>query len=103
MNCWSLVVDAMQRTAPGATVCLIGLSPSLGRVREAPPGREIHVLGSVNANHRHFRDAAEALARADREWLEGLITRRVPLDRWPEALERRPDDIKPVIEFGVRS
>ncbi|MFL5840611.1 MAG: hypothetical protein ACJ77Z_09200 [Thermoleophilaceae bacterium] len=61
------------------------------------------VLVSVNANHRHFRDAAEALARADREWLEGLITRRVPLDRWPEALERRPDDIKPVIEFGVRS
>jgi hypothetical protein len=54
----------------------------------------------VNANHRHFAAAAETLARADREWLERLITRRVPLDRWTEALARRPDDIKSTIRFG---
>jgi hypothetical protein len=29
-----------------------------------------------------------------------LITRRVPVDRWQEALQRRPDDIKVVLEFS---
>jgi hypothetical protein len=57
------------------------------------------VLGSVNANHRHFSAAADALAGADRGWLEGLITRRVPPDRWGDALDKRPDDIKTIIEF----
>ena len=46
------------------------------------------VFGSVNANKRHYEAAAEALARADRGWLGRMITRRVPLDRWREALER---------------
>jgi hypothetical protein len=30
-----------------------------------------------------------------------LITRRVPLDRWWEALDREPEDIKPVIDIGA--
>ena len=29
-----------------------------------------------------------------------LITRRVPLDRWQEALERQPDDVKVVVELS---
>ena len=29
-----------------------------------------------------------------------LITRRVPLDRWQEALERGPDDVKVVVELS---
>jgi hypothetical protein len=44
--------------------------------------------------------AADALARADQDWLTRLITRRVPLERWSEALERRRDDVKVIIEFG---
>ena len=59
------------------------------------------VFGSVNANRRHYEAAAEALARADRGWLARLITRRVPLDRWQDALQREPDDIKVVIELGA--
>jgi hypothetical protein len=43
--------------------------------------------------------AADALARADKDWLGRMITRRVPLERWSEALERRPGDIKVIIEF----
>ena len=43
--------------------------------------------------------AAQALAQADKAWLGALITRRVPLARWSEALEDRPDDIKVVIHF----
>jgi glucose 1-dehydrogenase len=103
-----LVVQAMQSTAPGAIVCLLGVSPR-GRVLSVDAGalndelvlENDIVFGSVNANHRHFQAAADALAAAERGWLEGLITRRVPLDRWPEALERRPDDIKNVIEFAA--
>jgi glucose 1-dehydrogenase len=102
-----IVVDAMQSNAPGAVVCLLGVSPR-GRVLNVDAGslndelvlENDVVFGSVNANRRHFQAAADALAAADRDWLEGLITRRVPLTSWSEAVERRPDDIKAVIEFG---
>jgi len=57
------------------------------------------VFGSVNANRRHFEQAGEALLGADRRWLERLITRRTPLERWRDALEKAEDDIKNVIEF----
>jgi threonine dehydrogenase-like Zn-dependent dehydrogenase len=102
-----LVVEAMQSTAAGGLVCLIGISPrgrtlsvDVGALNDELVLENDVVLGSVNANHRHFSAAADALAAADRDWLAGLITRRVPLARWPEALERRPDDIKTVIELG---
>jgi threonine dehydrogenase-like Zn-dependent dehydrogenase len=102
-----VVVDAVQATAPGAIVCLTGVSPrgrtlsvDVGALNDELVLENDVVLGSVNANRRHFDAAAQALARADREWLEGLITRRVPLARWAEALDRRPEDIKTVIEFG---
>jgi hypothetical protein len=57
------------------------------------------IFGSVNANRPHYRAAAEALAQADLGWLGRIITRRVPLDKWPDALERRRDDVKTVINF----
>jgi threonine dehydrogenase-like Zn-dependent dehydrogenase len=102
-----LVVDAVQSTAPGGLVCLIGISPrgrtlsvDVGALNDELVLENDVVFGSVNANRRHFAAAAEALAAADRDWLAGLITRRVPLPRWSEALERRPDDIKTVVELG---
>jgi glucose 1-dehydrogenase len=58
------------------------------------------VFGTVNANRRHYQAAAAALANADQGWLDRLITRRVPLDRWSEALQRRPDDVKAIIDLG---
>ncbi len=47
------------------------------------------VFGTVNANRRHYEMAADALAGADQGWLRRLITRRVPLERFSEALEHR--------------
>jgi threonine dehydrogenase-like Zn-dependent dehydrogenase len=101
-----VVVAAMQSTAPGAVVCLLGVS-ARGRTLTVDAGALNNelvlendvVFGSVNANRRHFQAAADALAAADSAWLGGLITRRVPLERWDDALQRRPDDIKNVIEF----
>ena len=40
-------------------------------------------------------------ADADQAWLDRLISRRVPLSNWQEALENRPDDIKVVIDFRL--
>jgi threonine dehydrogenase-like Zn-dependent dehydrogenase len=58
------------------------------------------VIGSVNANLRHYAAAAQALATADRDWLASLITRRVPLDRFRDAFDSRPDDIKVVLTLA---
>ena len=102
-----VVVDAMGHTAPNGIVCLTGIS-SGGHLIQLDAGllnRDIVlendvVFGSVNANRRHYEAAAAALAAADRAWLERLITRRVPLDSWRDALTREDDDIKVVVELG---
>jgi hypothetical protein len=59
------------------------------------------LVGTVNAGRRQWEQAAEALATADPGWLGGLITRRVPLTSWTEALDRQPDDIKVVVDLTV--
>jgi len=58
------------------------------------------VVGSVNANKRHWYKAGEALARADQKWLEGLITRRETPENFRQALDRKPDDIKVIVQFS---
>jgi threonine dehydrogenase-like Zn-dependent dehydrogenase len=58
------------------------------------------VVGSVNANLHHYDLAATALARADLDWLNRLVTRRVPLERAGEAFEPQPDEVKVVITLG---
>jgi len=55
------------------------------------------VFGSVNANRRHYEQAAEVLARADRTWLQRLVSRWVPLGAWADAFAKRADDVKVVI------
>jgi hypothetical protein len=100
-------LDAVDKTGPDGIVCLAGVS-SAGRTLTIDPGalnRELVldnelVFGTVNANRRHYQAAAAGLAKADQSWLERLISRRVPLDRWPDALQRRPDDVKAVIDLG---
>ena len=44
--------------------------------------------------------AAEALARGDRNWLSPLITCLESPENSKQALERKPDDIKVVIQFS---
>jgi threonine dehydrogenase-like Zn-dependent dehydrogenase len=100
----SLVLDAMEHTAGYGLTCLTGVS-SAGRRIELDAGalnRSIvlendAVFGSVNANLDHYRQAADALAKADRDWLTGLISRRVSLAAFADALDRRPDDVKVVL------
>ena len=101
-----LVVDAMRYTAPGAIVCLTGVAPSrslsvdVGEINNEIVLENDVVFGSVNANRRHFEQAAAALSAADRDWLGRLITRSVPLERWQEALDKGDGDIKVVVELA---
>ena len=103
-----VVADAMQGTGRNGIVCLTGVSPA-GRTIDfdvASLNRTMVlendvVFGSVNANRRHYEAAADALARADRDWLRSVISRRVPLDRWSEALERQDDDVKVVVALDA--
>jgi glucose 1-dehydrogenase len=102
----SLVFEVMRHIGPQGIACLTGVS-SGGRKLTVDLGalnRELVlennvIVGSVNANRRHYEAAGQALARADMEWLNALITRRVPLEHWEQALERRPHDVKTVIDF----
>jgi threonine dehydrogenase-like Zn-dependent dehydrogenase len=103
----ALVLDAMACVAPAGIVCLAGVSSSgrampvdvQGLNRELVLDNNV-VFGSVNANRRHYEAAAEALVRAERGWLDRLISRVVPVERWSEALERTPDDVKPIVAFA---
>jgi threonine dehydrogenase-like Zn-dependent dehydrogenase len=102
-----LVLDAMSHVGTGGVVCLTGVS-SGGRTIEIDEGalnrsmvlENVAVVGSVNANRRHYEAAADALAKADRGWLARLVNRRVPLAQWQDALNRKPDDVKVIIEVN---
>jgi threonine dehydrogenase-like Zn-dependent dehydrogenase len=103
----ALIVEGMARCAASGIVCLLGVSPSGQKAefdiggfnRKLVLGNEV-VFGAVNANLSHYRQAADALSRAELSWLDRLITRRVPLSRWREAFTPHRDDIKVVLEFS---
>jgi threonine dehydrogenase-like Zn-dependent dehydrogenase len=102
-----VIVDSIRAVGAGGIVCLTGVG-SGGRttgLAAADVAAEMvlgnnAVVGSVNANKRHWYKAGEALARADRSWLEGLITRRETPEAFAAALTRGPDDIKVVLQFA---
>ena len=102
----SVVIDSIGRSAPDGIVCLAGVSAEghpgnfdVGGLNRKMVLENTVVFGSVNANRRHYRDAAAALAKADKSWLGRLITRRVPLERWREALKVEPGDVKVVLDY----
>jgi threonine dehydrogenase-like Zn-dependent dehydrogenase len=102
----AVVKRVLELKQPNLIVCLTGLSAARSEVKlEVAPFNQSAVLnnqvvfGSVNANRRHYEAAADALARADKAWLERLLTRKVELRKWHEAYERRPGDVKTVLVF----
>jgi threonine dehydrogenase-like Zn-dependent dehydrogenase len=102
-----VVLEVMANGGADGIVCLAGVSSGGRHIpfdvggfnRRAVLSNDV-VFGSVNANRAHYEAAAEALAKADRGWLARLITRRVPLEQWRDAFEKRDKDVKVVIDFG---
>ena len=101
-----VLVDVMKRVGSDGVVCLTGVSSSghplpfdFGNFNRHAVLNNTVTFGSVNANRAHYEAGAAALAKADRQWLSRMVTRRVPLSRWHEAFERRPEDIKVVLQF----
>ena len=103
----SVVREVLGRTAAGGIACLLGVTTpghdfdlDIGALNRTMVLDNDAVFGSVNANHRHYEMAGEALARADKTWLDRLITRREPVEQWTQSLERHADDIKVIIDFS---
>jgi 2-desacetyl-2-hydroxyethyl bacteriochlorophyllide A dehydrogenase len=102
----AIIKQVLGAQTPKRIVCLAGLSGTASDTgldvaafnQSMVLGNGV-VFGTVNANRRHYEAAAAALARAERSWLERLITRRVPLKKWEEAYEKRSGDVKTVMLF----
>ena len=103
-----LIFDLMDTAGANGIVCLTGVSSSgrelpvdVGLLNRRMVLENDVVFGSVNANRRHYQAGAEALAKADRDWLAKVISRRVSLAKWREAYQRTPTDVKVVLEFDT--
>jgi threonine dehydrogenase-like Zn-dependent dehydrogenase len=103
-----LVREAANIAAPGAVIALTGLSAAEARVdldlnlanRRIVSSNGV-LFGSVNAARSHYEMAVRMLARAKPTWLRRLISRRVTLEHWPDAIDRRPDDVKVVLDMAT--
>jgi len=102
----SVIADSIQKVGAGGIICLTGIGAGgvTGRatadMAAAAVLKNNVIVGSVNANKRHWYRAGENLARSDREWLSRLITRREKPENFQHALERQPDDVKVIIQFS---
>jgi threonine dehydrogenase-like Zn-dependent dehydrogenase len=101
-----LVFDCASLLPPAGVMCLAGIHPGPATVDVQLDAlvrqlvvRNAALVGTVNAGKRHYADAVDVLLAADLGWLERLITRTVPLSDWPDALVRKPDDIKVVVDL----
>jgi threonine dehydrogenase-like Zn-dependent dehydrogenase len=102
-----VIGDSMLKLRAGGVMCLTGVGSggitsrmSVADFSAAIVLKNLVLVGSVNANKRHWFKAGQALARADRDWLAHLITRREKPENFQQALARKPDDIKVVIQFS---
>jgi threonine dehydrogenase-like Zn-dependent dehydrogenase len=102
-----VIADSLQAVGAGGILCLTGVGTggrttgfSTADVAATMVLRNNVIVGSVNANKRHWYKAGQALAAADRSWLSRLLTRREPPQEFMRALQRTPEDIKVVIQFA---
>ena len=101
-----VLADSTQKIGAGGIICLTGIGTggfvnrAVGDVAAAAVLKNNVIVGSVNANRRHWYKASDRLTRLDPKWLSRLITRHERPENFEEALERRPEDIKVVIQFS---
>jgi threonine dehydrogenase-like Zn-dependent dehydrogenase len=102
----SVIVDSIRKIAAGGVLCVTGVGAgglatvAVADVAAAVVLKNNVIVGSVNANKRHWYKANERLVDLDKKWLRRLITRIEKPENFKQALERKPDDIKVVIQFS---
>ena len=102
----AVIADSIQKIGSGGIICLTGIGAGGGaggavaNVAAAVVLKNNLIVGSVNANKRHWYKAGQNLARSDHAWLSRVITRRVKPENFQQALERQPDDVKVIIQFS---
>jgi threonine dehydrogenase-like Zn-dependent dehydrogenase len=101
-----VIADSIKKVNSGGIICLTGIGAggaiggAVADVASAAVLKNNVIVGSVNANKRHWYKAGENLAHSDPAWLSRLITRREKPENFKHALEREPDDVKVVIQFS---
>lgn len=103
-----LVLDVCRATSRNGIVCLTGIS-SGKRKLEFSPGELNNsmvlendtVIGSVNANRRHYEAGLQALQRAPEGWLRSLLTRQVPVEQFSKAFEHGKEDVKVTLQWSA--
>ncbi len=103
----SLTEAAIWNAAPGGTACLIGSAdhqvPASIAIAKLAQELVVHnktVVGTVNANRRHFESAHAVLTGSETSWLASLLSAPLPLDDWHTALNPDPAQIKSLIAFN---
>ncbi len=103
----SVIVDSIQKVNAGGIICLTGVGAggakglTVADVAASAVLKNNLIVGSVNANKRHWYKAGQNLAQSDRNWLSRMITRCERPEDFQEALEKRPDDVKTIIQFSA--
>lgn len=103
----TLMREGLLSIANGGVFCMVGSSshPQPEELNVIQLNRRmvlgnIAAFGVVNANKRHYELAADAIRKADRNWVRGLITRREPLANWQAAFQRQSGDVKVVLDLA---
>lgn len=102
-----VVIDVCRASSRNGIVCLTGIagghrSPQFSAAsfnNDLVLENDI-VFGTVNANRRHYQAGLDALQRAPKGYLESMLTRRLPVERFAEAFEKKPGDIKTTLEWA---
>jgi len=104
----SVISECIQKVGAGGIICLTGVGTGgvvggnrpVADIASAAVLKNNLIVGSVNANKRHWYKAGENLAASDRKWLRRMITRIEKPENFKVALEKRSEDIKVIIQFS---
>lgn len=107
----SVVVDALPLLAANGVVCLTGIfaagqpaeTLALNDLLREMVYRNQAVVTSVNSNRSYFVRGVQTMGQLEARWpglLGRLITRRMPMERYADAVEPEPDGVKTVVEVA---
>jgi threonine dehydrogenase-like Zn-dependent dehydrogenase len=106
------VVDALPLLAANGVACLTGIFAAgeppepvaINDLLREMVYRNKAIVTSVNSNRSYFERGVESMGALEARWpglLAGLISRRMPFERYAEAVQPERDGVKTVIEVAA--